>query len=534
MTGNDDIDRTEHSRHMRRALDLALGGRGRTSPNPLTGCVVVKDGRVIGEGFHRRHGAAHAEAAALDACREDPRGAHLYCNLEPCARVYPGKLTPPCAERIIRAGIGRASIATLDPAPQVSGAGVQQLRAAGIAVTIGEQAEAALRLNLPFFTAVHYRRPFVHLKAAQSLDGRIATASGNSQWITDQAARAVVHQMRAEHDAVLVGRVTALRDNPRLTVRTPTTAGPEAPTPWRVVLDERLELPPSAHLVSDQHAARTLILTADRAGAAAVPGAGGGRGEPGTGDYRRAHDHAGAAARSAAEPGERVTGNRSSGEQSSVDPNSADRAAHDRGSSECAACDRAAGAAGARAVAVGAVAVRAAAVRAVAVRAVAVRAAAVRAATGDQTAVSGAAADQLQRRRAALEAHGAQVVTVAADAAGRLDLAAVLAVLYDRGIRSLLVEGGSEVHTSLLKAGLFDQVTLFVAPLLIGRGVEFVGDLETGLVADAIRLQGVTTGTINDQVMISGYRDLDRIRRIVTPDQATMAPGAERATARAG
>ena len=527
MTGNDDIDRTEHSRHMRRALDLALGGRGRTSPNPLTGCVVVKDGRVIGEGFHRRHGAAHAEAAALDACREDPRGAHLYCNLEPCARVYPGKLTPPCAERIIRAGIGRASIATLDPAPQVSGAGVQQLRAAGIAVTIGEQAEAALRLNLPFFTAVHYRRPFVHLKAAQSLDGRIATASGNSQWITDQAARAVVHQMRAEHDAVLVGRVTALRDNPRLTVRTPTTAGPEAPTPWRVVLDERLELPPSAHLVSDQHAARTLILTAD---------------------------HAGAAARSAAEPGERVTGNRSSGEQSSVDPNSADRAAHDRGSSECAACDRAAGAAGARAVAVGAVAVRAAAVgaaavgavavraaavravavRAAAVRAAAVRAAAVRAATGDQTAVSGAAADQLQRRRAALEAHGAQVVTVAADAVGRLDLAAVLAVLYDRGIRSLLVEGGSEVHTSLLKAGLFDQVTLFVAPLLIGRGVDFVGDLETGLVADAIRLQGVTTGTINDQVMISGYRDLDRIRRIVTPDQATAAPGRERATARAG
>ena len=158
--------------------------------------------------------------------------------------------------------------------------------------------------------------------------------------------------------------------------------------------------------------------------------------------------------------------------------------------------------------------------------------------TGDQPAVSGAAADQLQRqfqrRRAALEAHGAQVIPVAAGAAGRLDLTAVLAVLYERGIRSLLVEGGSEVHTSLLKAGLFDQLTLFVAPLLIGSGVEFVGDLGTGLVADAIRLQGVTTRTINDQAVISGYRDLDRIRRIVSPDQAPATPVAVAAAARAG
>ena len=207
---------TSHHHHMQRALQLAEGGRGRTSPNPLTGCVVVMDGRVIGEGFHERHGARHAEAAALDACsenNENPRGAHLYCNLEPCAAAYPGKLTPPCAARIIRAGIGRVTVATLDPNPHVSGAGVRLLREAGIPVTVGTEAEAALRLNVPFFTAVHYRRPYVHLKLAQSLDGRIAARGGDSQWITDAAARRMVHRIRAEHDAILVGRETALRDD---------------------------------------------------------------------------------------------------------------------------------------------------------------------------------------------------------------------------------------------------------------------------------------------------------------------------------
>ena len=196
---------TVHRHHMQRALHLAARGRGRTSPNPLTGCVVVKDGRVIGEGFHARLGARHAEAAALDACRESPRGAHLYCNLEPCAATYPGKLTPPCAGRIIGTGIAQVTVATLDPNPHVSGAGVRLLREAGIAVTVGVEAEDALRLNVPFFTAVHYRRPFVHLKVAQSLDGRIATRNGNSRWITDTDARRMVHRMRAEHDAILVG-----------------------------------------------------------------------------------------------------------------------------------------------------------------------------------------------------------------------------------------------------------------------------------------------------------------------------------------
>ncbi len=406
MTRNDQHNDHADRRHLQRALDLARGGRGRTSPNPLTGCVVVKHGRVIGEGFHRQHGAPHAEAAALDACAEDPRGAHLYCNLEPCARVYPGKLTPPCAGRVIRAGIGRVTIATLDPAPQVNGAGVRTLRAAGIEVAVGELAEPALRLNLPFFTAVLQHRPFVHLKAAQSLDGRIATAGGNSRWITDEAARAVAHELRAAHDAVLVGRGTALTDNPRLTVRLG-GGSPAVPGPWRVVLDPRLELPPSAHLVSDRLAARTLVL----------------------------------------------------------------------------------------------------------------------AAAGD-----GPGAEPFAARRQALEAHGARVVPVAAHAGGRLVLPAILGALYDRGIRSILVEGGGTVYTSFLQAGLFDQLTLFVAPLLLGRGVELVGDLTTRRVADAVRLQGVTTRIINDQVMISGYRDLDRMRRLVVP----AAEREEAAPARAG
>ena len=391
---------TNQHHHMQRALQLAERGRGRTSPNPLTGCVVVKDGRVIGEGFHERHGARHAEAAALDACRESPRGAHLYCNLEPCAATYPGKLTPPCAARIIRAGIGRVTVATLDPNPRVCGAGVRLLREAGIPVTVGAEAEAALRLNVPFFAAVHYRRPYVHLKIAQSLDGRIATRGGDSQWITDAAARRVVHRMRAEHDAILVGRETALRDDPRLTVRDLEAGARPAATPWRVVLDSRLALPATARLASDEHAARTIVLTTAQA-----------------------------------------------------DP---------------------------------------------------------------------------ARRRELID-RGVQVDDVAAGADGRADIDAALQALHDRGIRSLLVEGGGAVYTSFLRAGRFDRLTVFVAPLLIGDGVAAVGDLGNERIADATRLQGVTTTIVSDQVMVSGYRDLGALRRVVLP-----AREVQPAVARAG
>ena len=391
---------TNQHHHMQRALQLAERGRGRTSPNPLTGCVVVKDGRVIGEGFHERHGARHAEAAALDACSESPRGAHLYCNLEPCAASYPGKLTPPCAARIIRAGIGRVTVATLDPNPRVCGAGVRLLREAGIAVTVGAEAEAALRLNVPFFTAVHYRRPYVHLKIAQSLDGRIATRGGDSQWITDAAARRVVHRMRAEHDAILVGRETALRDDPRLTVRYLEAGARPAATPRRVVLDSRLALPATARLASDEHAARTIVLTTAQA-----------------------------------------------------DP---------------------------------------------------------------------------ARRRELID-RGVQVHEVAAGAGGRADIDAALQALHDRGIRSLLVEGGGAVYTSFLRAGRFDRLTVFVAPLLIGAGVASVGDLGNERIADATRLQGVTTTIVNDQVVVSGYRDLGALRRVVLP-----AGEVQPAVARAG
>lgn len=355
----------------------------------------MKDGRIIGEGFHERHGARHAEAAALDACRESPRGAHLYCNLEPCAAAYPGKLTPPCAPRIIRAGLEQVTVATLDPNPRVSGSGVALLRSAGIQVTVGVQAEAALRLNFPFFTAAHYRRPFVHLKIAQSLDGRIATGSGHSRWITDDAARRVVQRMRAEHDAILVGRGTALRDDPRLTVREVEPGLRSAPPPRRVVLDGRLSLPPGARLASDRQARSTMVLTT-------------------------------------------------------------------------------------------------------------------------------AAADPA--RRAALAARGVQVRTVAADAAGRVDLDEALRTLYQHGIRSLLVEGGAAVYTSLLRAGRFDQLTVFLAPLLIGAGVDAVGDLGSERLTDAVRLHGVTTTAINDQVMVTGYRDLDTLRRAVVPAAAAAPP----------
>ena len=382
---------TYEYRSMQRALQLAEGGRGRTSPNPMTGCVVVKGGRVIGEGFHERHGARHAEAAAIESCRENgesPRDAHLYCNLEPCATAYRGKLTPPCAAAIIRAGIARVTVATLDPNPHVSGAGIRLLREAGIEVTVGVEAEAALLLNVPFFTAAHYGRPYVHLKIAQSLDGRIAARGGDSRWITDADARRIVHRMRAEHDAVLVGRGTALHDDPRLTVRDVEAGARPAAPPWRVVLDSRLTLPATVRLASDEHAAHTILLTTDQA-------------------------------------------------------------------------------------------------------------------------------DLVRRREFA--ARAVQVHVVAAGAGGRPDIDAVLQALYARGIRSLLVEGGGAVYTSFLRAGRFDRLSVFVAPLLIGDGVAAVGDLGIERIAGATRLQSVTTTVINDQVMVSGYRDLGTLRRAVLP-----------------
>ncbi len=221
---------------MRVALDLAARAEGRTAPNPMVGAVLVRDGRVVGQGWHERAGAPHAEAAALAEAGDAARGATLYCTLEPCAHT--GR-TPPCAPALVAAGIARAFVALQDPDPRVSGRGIAALTAAGIPVTAGLLAAEAERRNEAYLHRVRTGRAFVALKAAVTLDGRLGADGGLSRWITGPAARARAHRLRDRHDAVLVGRGTLERDDPALTVRLPGTPR----DPVAVVLDSSLAAP---------------------------------------------------------------------------------------------------------------------------------------------------------------------------------------------------------------------------------------------------------------------------------------------------
>ncbi len=229
-------------RWMAQALTLAERGRGSTRPNPMVGAVVVKNGELVGEGFHERAGEPHAEVHALRAAREAARGATVYVTLEPCC--FSGR-TGPCTEALIEAGVARVVIGATDPNPRVSGAGVTRLREAGLEVTVGVLEEACWELNVVFNHWVTTGRPLVVLKLATTLDGRIAAASGESQWITGASARAEVHAMRAHLDAVMVGSGTALADDPRLTARDVELPGGQ---PVRVLVDGRLRVPRSAKL----------------------------------------------------------------------------------------------------------------------------------------------------------------------------------------------------------------------------------------------------------------------------------------------
>ncbi|MBI3492123.1 MAG: bifunctional diaminohydroxyphosphoribosylaminopyrimidine deaminase/5-amino-6-(5-phosphoribosylamino)uracil reductase RibD [Acidobacteria bacterium] len=252
--------------YMERALFHAARGRGRTSPNPLVGAVVVSpDGVIVGQGYHERAGAPHAEAHALAAAGARARGATLYCTLEPCC--HQGR-TGPCVTRIVEAGIARVVASVEDPNPVVQGRGFAFLRAHGVAVQVGEAAETAVALNQPFFTLMHEGRPFVILKAATSLDGRIAEAPGRRTPLTSAAATRHAHRVRAEVDALAVGVGTILSDDPELT---PRGAYRERPL-TRVVFDRRLRTPPQSRILSTPDAGPVIIVTSVGAAARAELG----------------------------------------------------------------------------------------------------------------------------------------------------------------------------------------------------------------------------------------------------------------------
>ncbi|HEY3304952.1 MAG TPA: bifunctional diaminohydroxyphosphoribosylaminopyrimidine deaminase/5-amino-6-(5-phosphoribosylamino)uracil reductase RibD [Candidatus Binatia bacterium] len=248
-------DRDEaDKRYMRMALGLALQGAGRTSPNPLVGAVLVRGGKIVGTGYHRRAGGDHAEIVALKRAGKKARGATLYINLEPCSHY--GR-TPPCTLSVIQSGVKTVVAGMADPNPLVSGLGIRALRKAGIQVRLGVLGEESRRLNEAFTKYITRRVPFVIVKLAASLDGKIAAATGHSRWITGPEARRRVHQMRNHVDAVLVGVGTIVADNPQLTCRIP-----GGRNPIRIVLDSALRIPLSARVLRER--GKTIVAAGTR------------------------------------------------------------------------------------------------------------------------------------------------------------------------------------------------------------------------------------------------------------------------------
>ncbi len=357
--------RQSDEQYMKRALKLARRGEGMVSPNPLVGAVIVKGGRIIGEGFHRRFGGPHAEIEALSSATEAVRGATLYVTLEPCC--HQGK-TPPCTESLVAAGFARVVVGTSDPNPLVSGKGIARLRRQGMDITVGILAEECARLNERFFTFMKTGLPFVTLKYAQTLDGRIACATGHSRWISSAPSLKFAHRLRAVHDAVVVGADTVIQDDPLLTVRLA-----RGRNPLRVVVDSALRIPPHASVLKDQESARTIIAATRRADA---------------------------------------------------------------------------------------------------------------------------------KKRGELKKRHIEVLTVAADRQGRVDLRKVFAELGKRGVSSVLVEGGSALITSVLKDKLADRLVVIVAPKIVGTGIDAVGDLGIEKMNDAIVLKDREVYRRGDDIIV--------------------------------
>jgi diaminohydroxyphosphoribosylaminopyrimidine deaminase / 5-amino-6-(5-phosphoribosylamino)uracil reductase len=357
---------------MRRALELAARADHLASPNPMVGAVLLaRSGEPVGEGFHRRAGESHAERIALERAGERATGGTLYVTLEPCS--HQGR-TPPCVEAVIASGVSRVVVGMEDPDQRVAGSGIARLREEGIEVELGVEEQAARRLIRFYIKQRTTGLPWVTVKFGSSLDGRIATATGESRWITGEAARVESHHLRQQHDAILAGVNTVITDDPELTNRLPEPAR----QPLRVVVDSTLRIQPAARVLAGQETAKTVVVTTERAAKEAVT---------------------------------------------------------------------------------------------------------------------------------AIRATGAEVVIVAAGGQeNRVDLAALLRLLGERGLLSVLVEGGGEINGALFDAGLVDGVVAFLAPLIIGgrEAPAAVAGKGVQSLADAPRLEHLEVTRIGDDLMISG------------------------------
>jgi diaminohydroxyphosphoribosylaminopyrimidine deaminase/5-amino-6-(5-phosphoribosylamino)uracil reductase len=353
---------------MREALSLARRGLGKTSPNPMVGALVVKDGQILGKGYHRRYGGAHAEVTALKNVRGDVKGACMYVTLEPCCHFG---WTPPCVDAIIEAGMSEVVIGTPDPNPRVNGKGIQFLRDHGIHVKVGVLEERCRHLNEAYFKHVRTGIPFVTLKFAQSLDGRIATQTGNSQWISSPETLRLAHKLRSFHDAILVGIGTVLVDDPSLTVRLVKGTAPQ-----RIIVDTRLRIPLSAKILNDDGVTRTVIVATEGANL---------------------------------------------------------------------------------------------------------------------------------RKSRKIHYLGAEILWAAKNPRGGVDMLDLLEKLGHMGITSVLVEGGSQIITSLVERNLADKIVIVMAPKIIGKGVEALGDLKIRDLKQALCISRMKTKKVGPDIVIEGY-----------------------------
>lgn len=367
MENQSDSSKSVHENFIRRSLKLAEKGRGFTSPNPMVGAIVVKNGEIVGEGYHKRYGDFHAEVNALEDAGDLAIGATLYVNLEPC--VHHGK-TPPCVERIYEAGIQKVIVGVKDPNPLVGGKGLEYLAKKGISIEHGYLEDQCQLLNAGYLKHVVSGIPFITLKIAQTLDGRIATSTGHSRWITSERSQIEAHKLRAQHDAILVGVGTVIADDPQLNVRHVKCAK----NPCKIILDSHLRVPLDSLLLAEE-SSKTVIVATENAST------------------------------------EKIT---------------------------------------------------------------------------------------------RIEEKGAKVIVLPAEADGWISQKILWPKLGELGITSVLVEGGSIVLTLLLKSGFADQFVVFLAPKIIGSGVDAIGDLEIRNMNDAIELQNVKIRKLDSDLIITG------------------------------
>lgn len=368
---NDDMKENQQTaideHYMKRALKLAKKGEGRVSPNPMVGAVIVKENRIVGEGYHRCYGEEHAEVNAIKSASEPIKGSTFYVTLEPC--THHGR-TPPCVDALIAAHPARVVIGTADPNPLVAGGGIKALKKHDIQTTQGVLAEECRELNERFFKFMETGIPFITLKYAQSIDGRIATATGHSHWISSPASLKYVHKLRSIHDGILVGIGTVMNDNPDLTVRMV-----KGRSPLRIIIDQHLKIPLEATVLKNQDTAKTVIATTVKA-----------------------------------------------------DSQKASR----------------------------------------------------------------------------LMQMGIEILTVDSVKDNRVDLQNLLAELGKLGITSVLIEGGASIITSVLRNRMADRLVIIIAPKIIGRGIEAVGNLNIARIDDAYRLSYRKIVRKGDDIIIDG------------------------------